>query len=390
MLSKQLVKSGALGVAILGTLFFFAASAKLSLAQNGDANPNNNGQAQNPNQEILQKLSELENKIDALGAEQVTATFCISQGRELGIGAEWAFTAPVEWEGGLGWAEVGDVKVTWSPSHPAPIPTPLGIPIILPSEFDIGIGGSLGRNMDICIDIPIEMGPTDTALIAELATDINAKANDFPNRGKFQRRAHRLLNYTKRRIPGIQTRTASASSNFSVASEPEQGAEDEFDRIDEAVENLLASGIKGDGSESPFGILREQNVRNLVVSFSELPVDISNFAVNPEQIFDPMSKRFSGSFGDLSCDDYGIDTQFRINKPGLNNLCERLENLPDFDQIESVLSGDMIADLFDAIDALTITSSAANVSSAYKTAFCKTIIGRRAKFDTFCSGIPRA
>ena len=51
MLSKQLVKSGALGVAILGTLFFLAASAKLSLGQNGNATPNNNGQAQNPNQE---------------------------------------------------------------------------------------------------------------------------------------------------------------------------------------------------------------------------------------------------------------------------------------------------------------------------------------------------
>ena len=139
MLSKQRLKSGALCVAILGTLIFFTTSAELSLGQNGNANLNNNGQALNPNQEILEKLSELERKIDALGAEQVTATFCISQGRALDLGAEWAFEGRAEAEGGVGWAEVFSGEIT----------AELKFPLLLPSKVAVNANGTHGRSFDI-------------------------------------------------------------------------------------------------------------------------------------------------------------------------------------------------------------------------------------------------
>ena len=77
----------------------------------------------------------------------------------------------------------------------------------------------------MCSALPLEMGPKDTALIAELAADINADAEDFPDRGKFQaRRAHRLLNFTKRRVPGVQIGTDSDAqpSGTTVAMEMEE------------------------------------------------------------------------------------------------------------------------------------------------------------------------
>ena len=368
------VRNGVSCLALLGTLTLLTTLAQSSLGQNGNANPNNNGQARNPNQEILDKLAELEEKIDALGAEQVTATFCISQGRALDLGAEWAFEGRVEAEAGVGWAEVFSGEAT----------AEFKFPFLLPSKVAINANGTHGRNFDICVDLPIDLGPNDRALLAELATDINANANDFPNRGKFQRRAHRLLNYTKLRVPGVQVRTDAEQSfaSFTTATEPQEGTEDEFDVVDDAIENLLSNGVKGDGSM--FGVLKNANINSLVGSFDALPVDVTSVIADPSQLLDPLSDSVNGGIDNMDCATFGIDSTLRDQKPGLEKLCNRLEGFPDYRLVEQVLSGELIADLYEALDTLTIGGSASAISSASKSGFCSSRIGQLFKYDVFC------
>jgi hypothetical protein len=371
---KKKGRNGLSYLVLLGTLTFLTLLAQSSIGQNGNANPNNNGQALNPNQEILEKLAELEEKVDALGAEQVTATFCISQGRAFDLGAEWAFEGRVEAEVGVGWAEVFSGEAT----------AEFKFPFLLPSKVAVNANGTHGRNFDICVDLPIEMGPNDTALLAELATDINAKANDFPNRGKFQRRTHRLLNYTKLRVPGIQIRTDAEQSfaSFATATEPVEGAEDEFDVVDDAIENLLSNGVKGDGSM--FGVLKNTNISSLVGSFDALSRDVTSVIADPSQLLDPLSDSVNGGIDSMDCATFGIDSTLRNQKPGLEKLCNRLEGFPDYALVEQVLSGELIADLYEALDTLTIGGSASEVSSASKSRFCSSRIGQLFKYNIFC------
>lgn len=366
MIDQSSAKQAVQRLAIVALGIFTAIAMPLAHAQ---------GQGRSPNQEILDRLDSIEAKIDALAGEQVTATFCISQGRELGLGADWIVTADTEWEAGAGWAEVFSGEAT------AEVKIPAG-PI--PSETAINVAGSHGRNFNICVDLPLEMGPTDTALLAELAAAINSKADDFPNRGKFQRRAHRLLNYTKRRVPGVQTRTIMEPAFAgNIAAEEPDGAEDEFDRMDEAVGNLLAGGLAGDGT--PLGFLRNADLRNVVTSFGELPSNITMMVDDPEQLWNPLSDAISnGGIDNMRCETFGLDAGVRNQKPGLNNLCTRLESFPEFAQVESILSGELIGELFEALDTLTISSNAAAVSQNSRSRFCSTRVGQRPRFDNFC------
>lgn len=340
-------------------------------AQNQNASPN----AQNPNQEILDRLDAIEAKIDDLAGPQVTATFCMSQDRALSFGADWILQVDTELEGGLGWAEVFSGEGTYE------VKTPSGV---IPSQTAIGIAASKGRGLDICIDLPIELGPTDSALLAELAQDINVKANDFPDRGKFQRRAHRLLNYTKLRVPGVQIRTDAdpAFSTLDTVQEEKEGTDDEFDVSDAAVENIFTNGLRGE--YGAFSVFKNADIKNLVTSLGGLPSDISAMINDPEQIMNPISDAVNSGIDNMNCATFGIDAGLRNEKPGLNQFCNRLEGFPDYADIERVLSGELIGELFSALDTLTIGDTAGNVKDGAQNKFCQTRIGSLPKFDKFC------
>jgi len=357
---------------MITALVLITTSIQPAHAQNGNASPN----AQNPNQEILDRLNELEAKIDDLAGPQATATFCMSQGREIALGADWILQVDAELEGGLGWAEVFSGEAT------AEVKIPAGV---IPSETAVGVGGSKGRSLDVCIDLPIRLGPTDTALLTELAQDINVKANDFPNRGKFQRRTHRLLNFTKRRVPGVQIRTDAdpAFASLAVAQAEAEGTDDEFDLSDAAVENLFANGLRGSGG--PFSVFKNTDIKSLVTSLGGLPSDITAMVNDPEQIFNPISDAVNGGVDNMDCATLGIDAGLRNDKPGLNKLCNRLEGLPDFSDIERVLSGELIGELFAALDTLTIENAKDNVKNGAQNKFCTTRIGGLPKFNDFCN-----
>ncbi|GIT97580.1 hypothetical protein [Sulfurovum sp. TSL1] len=355
--------------------YIFAVILLVSISSYGASNQNASQNAQNPNQEILDRLSDLETKIDDLAGPQVTATFCMSQDRAISLGADWILQIDAEFEAGVGWAEVFSGEGTYESKIPAgPIP----------SETAISVAASKGRGLNVCVDLPIRLGPTDTALLTELAQDINVNANDFPDRGKFQRRAHRLLNYTKLRVPGVQIRTDAdpAFSTLAVIQEEEEGSDDEFDVSDTAVENIFTNGLRG--GNGPFAVFKNTDIKNLVASLGGLPTDITAMINDPEQIINPISDAVNSGIDNMDCASFGIDTGLRNEKPGLNKLCNRLEGLPDYSDIERVLSGELIGELFSALDTLTIGDTAGNVKDGAQNRFCQTRIGQLPKFDQFC------
>jgi hypothetical protein len=99
---------------------------------------------------------------------------------------------------------------------------------------------------DICIDSAIELGPTDTQLLQNLPP-ILLPAEDFPTE-ESQRRSHRLLNYTKLRVPGTsnEPKRLSLAYQFHPCSGTGRREMFEFDMLDEAVENLLPGGLRGE------------------------------------------------------------------------------------------------------------------------------------------------
>lgn len=335
------------------------------------------GVGNNPNQEILDRLNAIEAKVDALTGEQVTATFCISQGRGLGLGADWIITADTEWEGGLGWAEVFSGEGTVEVKFPAGI---------IPSESAIKIDGNHGKNFDICIDLPLELGIEDTALVAELASDINDRAEDYPNRGKFQRRVARLIEYAQWRIPGLQTPPQQPfDSTQAYALSTSEGDENEFDSIDNAIDRLMASGLSQDGTA--FSAFRNPDVRQISDAFGQLPVDIVSMVEDPEQLLDALSHAvLQSGIDDMECETFGMDSGIRGRKPGIDQICNRLEELPDYSEVEEILSGEVIGQLFEALDTLTITSGSqgGNVSQNARSRFCSSRVGQLRRFDSFC------
>lgn len=326
---------------------------------------------------MIERLDRLEAKLDAMSRPEVTATFCISQGRGLELGGEWAVTAPVETEAGIGWAEVGDVKLVWAPTIPLVVPLPpLMLPFPLPTQTSLGLNAGLGRMVDICVDLPIELeDPNDIALLAALADDINARARDrdASTTGKFQRRAGRLLNYAKRRVPGIQS---SVTFNPLIAAaavgDSDSSPEDEFDRLDEAMENLMSNGLASVGEG--LGAFRDPNVVALRSSFDGLPRDVAAVFEDPEMIFDAFDN-LQASFNNLTCDKFGVTDSLRLDKPGLDRLCNRLEGLPDFDVVQSILSGEQLDAIKDLLQPL-LENNVQETAEQTKARICGSVFGR--------------
>jgi hypothetical protein len=325
---------------------------------------------------INAKLDRIEAKLDELLGPQVTATFCISQGRGLDLAAKWAVEAPVEWEGGAGWAEVLDAKVTWAPTHP----TPIG----LPTEAGIEIGGGLGRLVDICIDLPLDLNEADTARLAQMAIDINYYANDGDSGtdGKFQKRGGRLLQYADRRIPDVGAPIAFSSRVYTAAQVQPDAADDEFDRVEAAFDNLTSGGFSPSGEI--LGVFRDANVRELLSSFDGLPVNVRDSIDDPERIFDSLEE-FKTQINELKCMDFGVTADLRNGRPGLDRLCNRLDALPDFDAVERLLSGELmdgIAELLQPL--LQNTAGVQETADQTRNRFCGTDVGQRRLFDQYC------
>jgi len=202
---------------------------------------------------MLMKLDRIERKIGCpledylddscpYSPVDTTATFCISQGREGGIGAGWSVIPYMEGELGVGWPSVGWGKLT------AKVENPLFLgPFPIPTELTIAGSASLGRNLNICIDVPllaadhIAGGETisDEEMIDRIVRNINTPAFDGPmSRSKFQRRLSRLANYAIARVPGTNRFEFSTQQAHmtGLARVMDDDGESEFDALENAIE----------------------------------------------------------------------------------------------------------------------------------------------------------
>ncbi|MDH5514869.1 MAG: hypothetical protein OEY45_06885 [Gammaproteobacteria bacterium] len=373
-----------------------AVCACLAVASfNANAKAPENGRENGAMYQLLDRLQIIEAKLDSVQEEldapptpSTSATFCISQGRGLELGADWAGELKLELEGGLGWAEVGDVKITVSPSMPVVVPIglpPFAIPIPLPTEAKIGVKGGIGRVMDICIDVPITLSPEDETRLTEIAKDINAKTgNSFIEKGKFQRRAGRILNYAAVRVPGNQ-RTLMMAADPISANLTDADAEIEFDRADNAVANIMDNGL-GTVTEG-LDVFNDTDIRELLATL-EVPVGVKNFMEGPEiHLFDGLPD-LSGGVRNLLCNELGVTARMRENRPRLDSLCNRLENLPSFERaIQALeLGSEITEDIIEGVRQVMANtiSGVADTTAEAKARFCASDPGQRRVFNVYC------
>lgn len=318
----------------------------------------------------------------------VYSTFCIQQGRKLELGAEYAGGLEVEVELGPGWAAALHAEAKGEVDFPfftPPVP-PVIPPLPVPTEAKIGVEGELGRAMEICVELPVELSDDDKARLYQLALDINDPDIDTTvdrQAGKFQRRAGRILNYAAVRIPGDQRKVEMQKSAFAVA-HANQDVDGEFDRADAAGDDLLDNGF-GAVSEG-LDVFRDGNVRELLATL-EIPVEVSSFMNDPERMFNALPE-IRGGEGPILCNDVGISAGFRGRKGRLDGVCTRLENLPDFARVRN--APDTISQLTDeTVDAVAellgpLLSNANETATQTKSRFCNSRIGQRRAFDRYC------
>ena len=374
------------------------------------ADPSDNGTRGIP--EVLQQLAALHGKVDNLDgkvtgidtkvdgialvvamileelladAPSTSATFCISQGRALELGVGWAAELKGEVDGGIGWGLVAKLKLVAAPSFPLvlsppPIPPLLPVLVPVPTEAGIGFAGGIGRGLDICIELPLELSPEDQKLLEEVARDINEPPDGgVGQKGKFQRRARRILNYAALRV---------------------QGGAALFDRADAAADKLLDNGLfhlPSTGKELSEGLdvfQKEENIVELLATL-DIPVEVRNFMANPEQVFDGLPNLADGVDAngdvangvDLTCADLGISSNLRARNANLNSLCLQLEGPPSFEVVKTGLES---LSQFVTMEDLSDFATTSQLSALRTAVICKlNCVANTSNCDDMCAvGMP--
>ena len=365
--------------AILGSAYTisFVLFLTISIAGASAAQPANVGQPASKLDEILRRLERIE---QGLNEPSTTATFCFSQGLGLELGADWKVESKLGFDAGVGWEEVGKINATIAAGAPVPIiilnpipvpPLPIFIPtpVALPTEIGVGAKGALARGFDVCIELPVTLSPADKATLDRIATEINAKTGDnLLNKGKFQRRAGRLVDFADRKIPGNQ------GNPF----------EDEFDISDNATESFLS--YLPEASEG-MDVLRHQNIKDLL-EVEAIPDRVGVFLEDPEIVLDGLPDISDGP-GHLTCADLGVTSGMRDRRPRVNKVCEELTDLPDFSVVRDASErvDQMSDEVVDAIAELlepVLGKRDAESREQTKNRFCNSAVGMRKAFDRFC------
>jgi len=277
---------------------------------------------------------------------------------------------------GAGWNEVGKAEIFADykqpfilPFIPPPPAPPLLIPI--PTEAKVEGSGHLGRGFDVCVQIPLKLTPNDTAKLEQIRRDINSRAGDgLGEKGKFQRRAARLIDFAGRKVPGNQNTDADV--------------ENDLDRADAAADSFITDGVV-DVSEG-LDVFRDHSIAELLATL-DMPAGVSNFMQDPEQIFDWIPD-VSGGLGHVACDDLDLSNAMRSRLPRLDGLCNQVENLPSFDLVRDVplrvdeVSDDVLQSIAELLDPLLADKG--ETKEQTKKRFCQSPIGQRKVFDKYC------
>lgn len=282
-----------------------------------------------------------------------TATFCITQGREGGLDVEFGLETNVEIELGGGWPNAiwgkgtGKVEAPFAGFIPG---TP--IPFALPTELNVTGAASLGRNFNICIDIPLVAfaeavgieDSSDEEIIDDIVRAINSpKFNGQFEKSKFQRRLGRLANYAKRKVPDAGFFAASSvQTNASIqAALQADNNETEFDLVEDAIERLMA-GDFGINREDGLMAVMNSTVINDLRTALEVPESINMVLDDPNILITNVIERGMAAAGRVQgvsfCEAVGINSDLKFENNQVDSFCTLLDGLPAFSKTVGIFS----------------------------------------------------
>ena len=316
---------------------------------------------------MLMKLDRIERKLgcpleDYLDATcpyspaDTTATFCISQGREGGIGADWGVIPYMEGELGAGWPNVGWGKLTAKVENPLFIPK---TPIPIPTNLSIGGSASLGRNFDICIEVPLAAAEhaaginsiPDAEVIDRIVRQINEPPTDGrASRSKFQRRLGRLANYAIFRVPGTNRFGAAVAQENTgeLARIMSDDGESEFDSVEQSLDQLMSGDWEIPENGGPLG---KSPVVDELRTVLEVPDPVQQLIDDPDiilgRIFEigglagsasvnTASGRLTG--GSAVCNAFGFNEKLQEDFTSIKSFCGMFGSLPTFLQTTGIFS----------------------------------------------------
>jgi hypothetical protein len=332
---------------------------------------------------MLMKLDRIERKLGCplddyladtcpYSPADTTATFCISQGREGALGANWSIIPYMEGELGVGWPQVGWGKLTGKVENPLF----LG-PFPIPTELSIGGSASLGRNFDICIEVPLVAAEhlagveriSDAEVIDRIVRQINEPPEVGPaSKSKFQRRLGRLSNYSIFRVPGTNRfGAAAAQANTSdLARIMGDDGESEFDSVEDAIDRLMSGDWQIPENGGPLAVLKSPIVDELRTVL-EVPDPVQNIIDDPDIILGRVFEigSLSGGQGSQStpalfpgglavCNAFGFNDDLQTRFAGIGAFCDLFSVLPSFGQTTGIFDivatiNSIIAGLHDKI-----------------------------------------
>lgn len=244
---------------------------------------------------------------------EATATYCIAQERSGELGAQYAVGLNTDIDLGAGWPQVVWGKIT------AKLETPVPSAIALPYPNEVSAAGSmsLGRGLEICVDIPISaLEPGQITQIHDLVRGVNE------GQGTYSRRTGRLLNYAARRTPVAVASKASANVSSKIEIED---ADDAFDIADAAIERLLAGDFQAISSGPQ--MFSDPIFQDLIGAL-ELPTPVADTISDPERIFDALKIIRQSEMTNV-CNTMGMSASSVARSPALSNQCARFGIYPN-------------------------------------------------------------
>lgn len=290
-----------------------------------------------------------------------TATFCISQGREGTIGAGWGLVPYLELELGAGWPNAVWGKGTGKLEGPLFV-TAGPVPIPIPTELALGGSASLGRNFDICIEVPLEA--VEHKAFGELLSDAEVIDNIVryinepylargPSKSKFQRRLGRLANYSIFRVPGTNRFPASSAGAYVTASSLQMNddGESEFDAVETAMDAIFAGDWQLPQNAGPSGVLKSPLVDDLRTVL-EIPQPVQNLIDDPDQIVGAVfesvlpGQALAGSSSsthalgtpEALCENLGLNGELRDRFPAVAEFCGFFPKLPTLEKTTGIFA----------------------------------------------------
>ena len=254
----------------------------------------------------------------------MTATFCRNQGSGLQLGAAYEIDNKVKADFGAGWPEVvwGDIL--------AQIKVPA---TYLPSKLSGAGSATIGRNINVCVNVPMAPTATQESQLKDLVKGVNVQSG---SQAKYMRRADRVLNYAARRTPIATANKASFgafkpifAATATATTSPE--SDDAFDVADNAVAEFMADGFQPTNRAA--GVLADPIFQDLAQSL-DLPQQLKTLIADPQQVFDSLKQVTKTT----ACASYGIDATLRSRHPVADDLCNRIEALPGDAEVRAVAS----------------------------------------------------